>query len=137
MFKQFGKSDKSPVQNGAAVAGMDAANQVTSSALRSLNTTDKELTDRLELKSRLHEALLERLNLSVIDKVATEELRREVANLVQAVLAEEKRPMRTEDFKAIVDALMDEVLEGFEVDDSDDDDDDRELRIAVVGRPND
>ncbi|AZQ69643.1 CpaF family protein [Silicimonas algicola] len=89
---------------------MDAANRVTSSALRSLAGNDKELTDRLLLKSRLHEALLERLNLSVIDKVQTDELRREVANLAQAVLAEEKRPMRTEDFKLIVDELMHEVL---------------------------
>lgn len=111
MFKQFGKSDKSEANGN--VVGMNAAtaaNEVTSNALRSLASTDKELTDRLDLKSRLHEALLERLNLSVIDKVATDELRREVASLVQTVLAEEKRPMRTEDFKMIVDELMDEVL---------------------------
>ena len=112
MFKSFGKSDTAtpPPVNGENIVGMEAAQQVTSSALKSLTKQDKELTDRLELKSRLHEALLERLNLSVIDKVQTEELRREVANLAQAVLAEEKRPMRTEDFKSIVDELMHEVL---------------------------
>ena len=114
MFKQFGKSDKKAANGAVATAngevGMAAANRVTSSALRSLTKTDKEFSDRLELKSRLHEALLERLNLSVIDKVATEELRREVANLAQTVLAEEKRPMRTEEFKLIVDELMHEVL---------------------------
>ena len=112
MFKSFGKNGTNapaPV-NGENVVGMDAAQRVTSTALKSLTKQDKELTDRLELKSRLHEALLERLNLSVIDKVQTEELRREVANLAQAVLAEEKRPMRTEDFKTIVDELMNEVL---------------------------
>ena len=111
MFKQFGKSDKT--ETNGNVVGMNAAtaaNEVTSNALRSLASNNKELQDRLDLKSRLHEALLERLNLSVIDKVATEELRREVASLVQTVLAEEKRPMRTEDFKLIVDELMDEVL---------------------------
>ena len=111
MFKSFGKSDlKAPPVNGENVVGMEAAQKVTSNALKSLTKQDKEFTDRLELKSRLHEALLERLNLSVIDKVQTEELRREVANLAQAVLAEEKRPMRTEDFKTIVDELMHEVL---------------------------
>lgn len=111
MFKQFGKSDKSEANgNVVGMSAATAANEVTSNALRSLASTDKELTDRLDLKSRLHEALLERLNLSVIDKVATDELRREVASLVQTVLAEEKRPMRTEDFKMIVDELMDEVL---------------------------
>lgn len=112
MFKSFGKSDSPAPQvaNDANAVGLEAAQKVASSALKSLTKQDKELTDRLELKSRLHEALLERLNLSVIDKVQTEELRREVANLAQAVLAEEKRPMRTEDFKAIVDELMHEVL---------------------------
>ena len=111
MFKQFGKGEKPSSDGNGNVVDLDAAAKVTSSALRSLTQTDKELSDRLKLKSRLHEALLERLNLSVIDKVATEELRREVANLVQIVLAEEKRPMQTEDFKIIVDELMDEVLE--------------------------
>ena len=110
MFKQFGKSDTAATENVVGMGAAAAASQVTSNALRSLATTDKELKDRLDLKSRLHEALLERLNLSVIDKVATDELRREVASLVQTVLAEEKRPMRTEDFKLIVDELMDEVL---------------------------
>ena len=112
MFKSFGKGQEAaPVPaNDENAVGMEAAQNVTASALKSLTKQDKELTDRLELKSRLHEALLERLNLSVIDKVQTEELRREVANLAQAVLAEEKRPMRTEDFKAIVDELMHEVL---------------------------
>lgn len=110
MFKQFGKGEKTASDSGGNVVDLDPAAQVASTALRSLTKTDKELKDRLDLKSRLHEALLERLNLSVIDKVATDELRREVANLVQIVLAEEKRPMRTEDFKIIVDELMDEVL---------------------------
>ena len=105
MFKSFGKTGSTdPAQpRGTSANPTDAAAAVTATALKSLNPRDKDLTDRLELKSRLHEALLERLNLSVIDKVQTEELRREVANLAQAVLAEEKRPMRTEDFKAIVD----------------------------------
>ncbi|MDA8587116.1 CpaF family protein [Rhodobacteraceae bacterium] len=112
MFKSFGKSDGGqPVQTAApSPDASDAADAIAAQALQSLNPRDKDLTDRLELKSRLHEALLERLNLSVIDKVQTDELRREVANLAQAVLAEEKRPMRTEDFKTIVDELMHEVL---------------------------
>ncbi len=111
MFKGFGKTGDTPkedVKGGAATSQLDA--ESAERALKALNAPDAKLTERLELKNRLHTALLERLNLSVIDKVQTEELRREVANLVQQVLAEEKRPMRTEDFKQIVDELMDEVL---------------------------
>ncbi len=112
MFKSFSKAVETanPKQNESNVVTMEASNAVTEQALRSLNTADAKLTERLELKNRLHTALLERLNLSVIDKVQADELRREVANLAQQVLAEEKRPMRTEDFKQIVDELMDEVL---------------------------
>lgn len=110
MFKTFGKTPAKAevVKNG--VTSSVAANAVTEGALRALNQADDALGERLELKGRLHTALLDRLNLNVIDKVQPEELRREVANLVQQVLAEEKRPMKTEDFKLIVDELMDEVL---------------------------
>src|SRR5690606_12351278 len=45
-----------------------------------------------------------------IDKVQPEELRREVAALVAQVLSDESRPMRTEEFKQLVDELLDEVL---------------------------
>ena len=110
MFKGFGKAGEKPKGDGNAVESVESQAEMAERALRALNTPDAKLTERLELKNRLHTALLERLNLSVIDKVQTEELRREVANLVQQVLAEEKRPMRTEDFKQIVDELMDEVL---------------------------
>ncbi len=111
MFKGFGKNGERPTgQANGQVEAVENQAEVAERALRALNTPDAKLTERLELKNRLHTALLERLNLSVIDKVQTEELRREVANLVQQVLAEEKRPMRTEDFKQIVDELMDEVL---------------------------
>ncbi len=110
MFKGFSKTgDTNAIPQGDA-APQESSAEIAERALRTLNAPDAKLTERLELKNRLHNALLERLNLSVIDKVQTEELRREVANLVQQVLAEEKRPMRTEDFKQIVDELMDEVL---------------------------
>ncbi|MEM7752301.1 MAG: CpaF family protein [Pseudomonadota bacterium] len=110
MFKGFGKTGDKPLSDTATAEPVETDNEIAERALRAMNAPDAKLTERLELKNRLHTALLERLNLSVIDKVQTEELRREVANLVQQVLAEEKRPMRTEDFKQIVDELMDEVL---------------------------
>ncbi len=110
MFKGFTKNGNTTSTPQSDTAQQESSAEIAERALRTLNAPDAKLTERLELKNRLHNALLERLNLSVIDKVQTEELRREVANLVQQVLAEEKRPMRTEDFKQIVDELMDEVL---------------------------
>ncbi len=71
---------------------------------------DPELLESLELKSRLHEVLLERLNLAAIDKVEPEELRREVSALVNDELRDGGKPLRAEEFRKLVGELMDEVL---------------------------
>jgi pilus assembly protein CpaF len=64
----------------------------------------------LELKSRMHEVLLDRLNLSAIDKIDPEEMRREVSALVNEELRTANTPMRAEDFKKLISELMDEVM---------------------------
>ena len=71
---------------------------------------ERELVKFLELKSRLHGALLDRLNFAVIDKIAREDLKREVATLVGEVLAEDKIALRSDEFQRLVEELMDEVL---------------------------
>ncbi|WP_170325633.1 CpaF family protein [Ruegeria arenilitoris] len=71
---------------------------------------DTELADWLELKSTLHEALLDRLNLAVIEKVEKDVLRREVAGVVGSALSQTGRPLNTEDFNRIVEELLDEIL---------------------------
>ncbi len=70
---------------------------------------DSGLMEWLQLKSRLHDELLERLNLSVIDKVREEDLRREILGLVKGFLAGENRPMRTEELHQLVDEMIHEV----------------------------
>ena len=71
---------------------------------------DAELQSHLELKSRMHEALLERLNLSVIDKVEKSELRRQVAALVSQLLEQDSIPLRADAFSKLVDELIFEVM---------------------------
>ena len=71
---------------------------------------EKQLIERLELKGRLHEALLDRLNLAALDKVEDDELRRELGTLVNQILIEENNPMRSDEFKPLVEELMHEVL---------------------------
>jgi len=68
------------------------------------------LTQRLELKRRLHEALLEQMNLAVIEKVQPAELRREVASLVAEFLKSENLPMIADDFNLLVDELIHELM---------------------------
>jgi len=71
---------------------------------------DPALQAALELKSRMHDVLLERLNLAAIEKVELEELRREVAALVNEELRSSNTPMRADEFKQLITELMDEVL---------------------------
>ena len=90
MFKNFSKQNK---QDDANVVAFNAAEKVVPSQQLTpepMTEEDKELQKFLELKSRLHEALLDRLNFSVIDKIVPEDLRREVANLATEVLAAER-----------------------------------------------
>jgi pilus assembly protein CpaF len=71
---------------------------------------DPVLQAALELKTRMHEVLLDRLNLAAIEKVEPEELRREVSALVGDELKATNQPMRAEEFKQLITELMDEVL---------------------------
>ncbi len=107
MFTQFTRSKK-PAGNN--VIRLDTKEFTAAPGIPEPNPEDLVLSERLELKSRLHDVLLDRLNLSVIDKVDPEELRREVAVLVSKVLAEEGQPMRSEEFKVLIDELLAEVL---------------------------
>ncbi len=108
MFKSFTRSNASPAANVIDIGGAKAGDPGV--PLWQPTEADNELIERLELKSQLHEVLLERLNLAVIDKVQPEELRREVAALVSNVLSLQKRPMRSEEFNQLIDELLDEVL---------------------------
>ncbi|OYX42321.1 MAG: type II secretion system protein E [Rhodobacterales bacterium 32-67-9] len=107
MFRHFTRSEK-PSRSNVVELGAKVARPLPVKPEPS--PQESELTARLELKSHLHDVLLDRLNLAVIDKVQPEELRREVATLVSQVLSEEGRPMRAEEFKQLVDELLDEVL---------------------------
>jgi pilus assembly protein CpaF len=64
----------------------------------------------LDLKMRLHERLLEELNLAAIDKVPQADLRREVAAIVSEALGSEDTALNAKEFSQLVDNLLDEVL---------------------------
>ena len=71
---------------------------------------DNELSRWLDLKTRLHERLLEELNLAALDKVAATDLRREVGAIVTELLGEEGAALNAREHSQIVDELLDEVL---------------------------
>ncbi len=108
MFEKFTRAGRT---NEAEVIQLNQhAEQLAQEIQPETTAEDTELADWLELKSTLHEALLERLNLSVIEKVEKDVLRREVAGVVGSALSQTGRPLNTEDFNRIVEELLDEIL---------------------------
>ncbi len=110
MFGQFTRTGKTAGAKVIEFGAKSAASAPVVEADPREAARDGELIARLELKSRLHDVLLERLNLAVLDKVEIEELRREVAALVSKVLTDEGRPMLAEEFKQLIDELLHEVM---------------------------
>ena len=64
---------------------------------------DEQLSRWLDLKTRLHERLLEELNLAAIEKVAKPDLRREVAALVNELLTSEGTALNAKEFGLLID----------------------------------
>ena len=64
----------------------------------------------IALKVHLHEKLLTMLNLSVLDKVTRDELRRELAPLIRSVLNADGIALNTIEYHQLVDEVLDEVL---------------------------
>jgi pilus assembly protein CpaF len=70
---------------------------------------DVELQNWLALKSSLHEAMLNRVNLSVIDKMDPVEVKRQIAGLVSQLLLDQERKLGPDRVKQLVEELIFEV----------------------------
>ncbi|MCC2663483.1 MAG: type secretion system protein [Geminicoccaceae bacterium] len=106
MFRRFTKhhDHETPAANGAAaVLELMPREQRRSEQ-------DEQLRRWLDLKTRLHERLLEELNLSAIEKVAKADLRREVATIVNEMLTGEATALNAKEFNLLIEELLDEVL---------------------------
>ena len=66
--------------------------------------------DHTALKMSLHRRLLGMLNLAVIDKMAPEEFRREIGEIVRELLAQEPAPLNLIERSRLVDDILDELL---------------------------
>jgi len=111
MFKDF--MLRGPDRKAAAPQARPAPAQVAApvaAVAQPYRKIDESLRAHLDLKSRLHEELLGRLNLTVLDRVDRAELRREIGGLVHDYLARENLPMRADDTERLTDELIDEVL---------------------------
>src|SRR5689334_15372346 len=69
-----------------------------------------EAADNLELKVRLHQRLLDLLNLAALDTTPRETLRVEIRGAVANLLSEERRLLSPVQTDQLVDDILDELL---------------------------
>ena len=106
-------SDPRKPPNGAAVnGGAPLALEPFTPANSHTTQADAELEEYLALKTKLHRALIQKLNLPTVEHMPAEQLRQEVDRLIAEILAEEGLPLSSKEKVLLTDDLMDE-LRGF------------------------
>ena len=106
-------SDPRKPPNGAAVnGGAPLALEPFTPANAHTTQADAELEEYLALKTKLHRALIQKLNLPTVEHMPAEQLRQEVDRLIAEILAEEGLPLSSKEKVLLTDDLMDE-LRGF------------------------
>ena len=106
MFRRFRQQD----QDQGNVIPLPAAPAAPAAAPAAAIEPASPSSSWIDLKMRLHQRLLEMLNLAVIDKVSQPELRREVAAMVTEMLEQEQAALNAVEHKRMVEEIMDEVL---------------------------
>jgi len=96
------KEVKSPIKNFAGVNDHHTAH--------SQNNENGGLQGHIALKVKMHQKLLEVLNLSVIDKITRKQLHDEIAPIIIEMLREEQQALNAEETKQLTDDIMDELL---------------------------
>ncbi len=71
---------------------------------------DSSSHDYLDLKVRLHQRLIEEINLSVLDRVDRADLKLEIGGAIGRLLADEDKPLNTQERETIIDELVDELM---------------------------
>ena len=99
--------------NGAAPAAAPAGAPLLSEAgiaKHALSPLHSYAPAYIDLKLRLHQQMLENMNLSVIDKMPQEQIKREVGELVKELLAKESVPLNTTERTQLVTDIFDEFI---------------------------
>jgi pilus assembly protein CpaF len=86
-------------QRPAATTGFDSSNR-----------TSTPIEDGIALKLRIHERLLDLLNLSLLEKTPRETLRSEIRGVVGQLLQQEKRILTPSQTEQLIEDVLDELL---------------------------
>ncbi len=71
---------------------------------------DEELDKLLALKTSIHRKLLDRINLSLLDRMSREQIEEEVGDIVLGLLVEEDAALNASERKRLVGEVLDELL---------------------------
>lgn len=71
---------------------------------------DETQKKALELKVSIHRALLDRINLSALEKMPREQIRAELADIINEILAQRHEALNRTERTALVDDVLDELL---------------------------
>ncbi|WP_170421742.1 CpaF family protein [Ruegeria arenilitoris] len=116
MFREFDRTGRQAPKSATIVQldkkqmAEEETAEVTAFEAEKLAAQRNIEMDRIDLKARMHNSLLDKLNLAVIEKVEEETLRGEIGKHVTELLRAEGRAMRSEEVKLLVEELMHEVL---------------------------
>jgi pilus assembly protein CpaF len=114
-------SDQRKSMNGAGHAGAPSGAAPTPAAHAPLcapspeqaeSQEDRELEHYLQLKAQIHRSLIQRMNLSSIERMPIEQLRPDVDRLVSELLTQQALPLNSVEKVRLTDDLIDE-LRGF------------------------
>ncbi len=114
MFLRVSKdtSDKTAnvVANDTSPAVAAQATKATQATPTQQDVALDKLSQYTELKMRMHQRLLDMINLSVIDKMTPEDFHNEIGELVRELLLEENRPLNHNEQNQLVEDILDELL---------------------------
>ena len=79
-------------------------------AAQSVPASEKESDRFLALKTTIHRKLLDRINLSELDKLSREQIQTEVGDIVLALLIEEDAALNSREREQLVGEVLDELL---------------------------
>ncbi|AKM11560.1 CpaF family protein [Croceicoccus naphthovorans] len=71
---------------------------------------DEQKRRALELKVSIHRALLDKINLSALDKMPREQIRSELSEIINEILAQRQEALNRTERTALVDDVLDELL---------------------------
>jgi pilus assembly protein CpaF len=100
------RSDEAQSQNSA----IEAAGDVSDQPISLVEENPADIDRLLSLKSTIHRKLLDRINLSMLDKLSREQIEEEVGDLILNILSEEDAALNARERTSLVGEVLDELL---------------------------